>query len=169
MRLALAFVLLAGCGIADFDVDQPIAEQRIAGSPLPGPLATLFPLPLSLDISAKIQAMHTGPIDRVTLASLELDITPTAMPAGDADDWSFVDTVDVYVSSSKSASALPKVKLAHAASPGAVTRLDFTIEPGVNLEPYIEEGSVVEGDSSGRAPPDDVTYDGTGVFSVQPL
>ena len=168
MRLAL-LVLVGGCGIADFDVDQPIMEQRIAGSPLPGPLATLFPLPLNIDISAKIQAMHTGPIDRVTLASLELAITPTAMPAGDGDDWSFIDAIEVYVSSSKSGSTLPKVKLAHVASPGAVTRLDFTIEPDVNLEPYISEGSVVEGDSTGRAPPDDVTYDGTGVFSVHPL
>ena len=38
--------LATGCGIADFDVDQPVAEQMIEGSGIPAPLAALFPLPL---------------------------------------------------------------------------------------------------------------------------
>jgi hypothetical protein len=169
VRISLLFVLVSGCGIADFDITEDIAEQRVAGSPLPGPLATLFPLPLEIDISAKIKAMHTGPIDRVTLSSLRLRITDTARPPGDQDDWSFVEEIRVYVASSKAGSGLPRVELAHVASPGAVTVLDFAIVPGVNLDPYINEGSIVQGESRGTLPPDDVTYDGRAVFTVHPL
>jgi hypothetical protein len=169
MRYALVLLVVAGCGIADFNVTQPIIEQRVQGSALPGPLAVLFPLPLSLDISAKIKEQTTGPIDAVTLASLSLTITMTGEPGGDTDDWSFVDQIDVFVSSTKSGSALPKVKIAHVTSPGAVRTLQFAIESGVNLKPYVEEGSLVEGTASGHAPADDVTYDGVSVFTVHPL
>jgi hypothetical protein len=163
---ALCLTILAGCGIADFDIDQPVMEQRITGSPLPGPLAALFPLPLNVDLSAKIKAMDSGPIDSVALKSLELTITATAQPMG---DWSFVDSVDVFVSSSKQGSTLAKVKLAHVTSPGKVTVMTFVPEPGVNLKPYIDEGSVVEGASTGRAPNNDVTYNGDSTFTVHPL
>ena len=53
---------IAGCGIADFDVDQPVPAQTVQGSGIPAPLAAVFPLPLNLDISSKIKAMDTGPI-----------------------------------------------------------------------------------------------------------
>src|SRR4051794_35798102 len=118
MRLAIALLAATGCGIADFDVTQPIIEQRVQGSALPGPLGALFPLPLSLDLSAKIKQQESGPIDSVTLSSLKLTITMTAEPSGDTDDWSFVDSIDVFVSSSKSGSALPKARIAHVMSPG---------------------------------------------------
>ncbi|MDB4953901.1 MAG: hypothetical protein JWO36_1470 [Myxococcales bacterium] len=169
MRLAVILLVVAGCGVADFDVTQPIIEQRVQGSALPGPLGMLFPLPLSLDLSAKIKQQNSGPIDGVTLSSLTLSITKTAEPSGDTDDWSFVDSIDVYVSSSKSGSTLPKLKLAHVASPGTVRTLNFIVESGVNLKPYVEEGSVVEGTATGRAPQDDETYDGVAVFTVHPL
>ena len=47
--------------------------------------------------------------------------------------------------------------------------MSFTSIDTVNLDPYVNEGSVVEGESSGRLPEDDVTYDGEGVFTVHPL
>src|SRR5690349_727073 len=90
---SLLFILLAGCGVTDFDISQPILEQHVQGSPLPGPLATLFPLPLDIDIAQKIKEMETGPIDSVTLSKLTLTITATAMPNGDHDDFSFVDDI----------------------------------------------------------------------------
>jgi hypothetical protein len=162
-------VSLAGCGVADFHIDQPIQEQRIQGSPLPGPLGALFPIPINLDISAQIAAMETGPIDSITLSSLTLTITPTARPSGDTDDWSFLDKVDVLVSSTRSGSTLPQVKIATVSAPGAVTELRFTVEKGVDIKPYVDEGSEVTGQSSGTAPPDDVSYDGKAVFTVHPL
>jgi hypothetical protein len=170
MKQSLLIALaLSGCGVTDFDIEQPIPEQQVQGSPLPGPLAVLFPLPLSIDISQQIKEMETGPIDSVTLSSLTLTITATAMPSGDSDDWSFVDSIRVYVKSSKSGSTLPRVEIANVMAPGAVTTLDFTVMKSVDLQPYVEEGSVVESESAGRLPTDDVSYAGEGVFTVHPL
>ena len=54
VAFSCACLSLAACGVADFDVSQPVPEQRVQGSGIPAPLAALFPLPLSLDLSAKI-------------------------------------------------------------------------------------------------------------------
>ena len=161
MRLAILAVV-AGCGATDFDITQPIPSQTVQGSPLPGPLASLFPIPLSLDISQQIKAMNTGPIGSVTLKSLSLTITSSG-------DWSFVDEVDVFVSSTKAGTSLPKVEIAHVTSPGAVMTMNFTCDETVNIKPYVDEGSQVDGQSMGHAPASDVTYDGKGVFTVHPL
>jgi hypothetical protein len=169
MKTCVLCVALAGCGVTDFDIDQPVVEQMVQGSPIPGPLQVLFPLPLNIDISAQIKAMHTGPIDSVTLKALTLSITKTDEPSGDSDDWSFLTSVDVFVSSTKSGTTLPKVKIAHVASPGPVRDCKFALDGSVNLKPYIDEGSQVEGMSSGNAPPDDVSYDGLATFTVHPL
>ncbi len=168
-RLSLIALCLTGCGLTNFDVSQPIPEQRIQGSGIPAPLAALFPIPLSLDLSAQIKQQTTGPIGSVSLSKLTLAITATDKPSGDTDDWSFVTDITVFVSSSKSGSALPKVEIAHVASPGAVQTFDFVVDPGVDLKPYVDEGSIVESTGHGTAPTDDVSYDGTGVFTVHPL
>ena len=167
--LALACVIVCGCGIADFDLDQPVPEQMVQGSGIPAPLAALFPLPLSLDLTAQIKAHDTGPIDSVTLSSLSLTITKTDEPSGDSDDWSFVQSVVVSVESTKPGSTLPKVQIATATSPGPVQTMTFTCDESVNLKPYVDEGSKVDSSGSGTVPPDDVSYDGTSTFHVHPL
>jgi hypothetical protein len=167
--LLVLAVVASACGVADFDVDQPVLEQQIQGSGIPAPLAALFPLPLNLDLEAKIKAHDTGPIDSVTLSSLALTITATSEPAGDTDDWSFVDHVDVFVESTKTGTTLPKVKIASVNAPGAVRTMTFVVEGGVNLKPYIDEGSKVDSSGSGTVPVDDVSYDGKAVFTVHPL
>ena len=170
MRAFLACVFLAaGCGIADFDLDQKVPEQVIAGSGIPAPLAALFPLPLNLDLTQQIKAHDTGPIDSVTLSSLSLTITATDRPSGDTDDWSFVSHVDVFVESTKSGTTLPKVKIASVDAPGAVQTMTFTVDESVNLKPYVDEGSKVDSSGSGTVPPDDVSYDGASTFHVHPL
>lgn len=170
MRLSVLVVaLLAGCGITDFDIEQPIIEQRVQGSPIPGPLQVLFPIPLDLDLSAAIREMETGPIDSVNLTSLELTITGAARPAGDTDDWSFVESIHVFVRSSASGSSLPRVEIASVTSPGAATTMKFVCNSNVDLDPYVNEGSVIESEGRGTLPPDDVSYDGKGVFTVRPL
>ncbi len=166
----LLLASLSACsGVADFDLEQPIPEQKVTGSPIPGPLQVLFPLPLDLDLSAKIRAQTTGPIDSVTLASLELSITAASKPAGDSDDWSFVEEIHVFVKSSKSGSSLPRVEIAHINAPGTVTTMKFAVEDSVNLDPYVNEGSVIDTEGRGTLPPDDVSYDGVGVFTVHPI
>ena len=153
---------MAGCGIADFDVDQPVQPQTIQGSGIPTPLAAIFPLPLTLDLESKIKAKDTGPIDSVTLSSLTLHITSSG-------DWSFVASIDVFVEGTKAGTTLPKVKIASVSAPGAVQTLTFHVDHGVNLKPYIDEGSQVDSSGMGTQPTQDVTFDGTGVFTVHPL
>lgn len=167
--LALAAAGLGGCGLTSFDLEQELAEQRVDGSGIPAPLAALFPLPLHLDLSARIKERSTGPIDRVTLASLALTITATSQPPGDRDDWAFVERIRVFVRSARAGSALPRVEIAHAAAPGAVQVLDFDIVPGVDLAPYVDQGSVVETEARGTIPPDDVSFVGLAVFTVHVL
>ena len=162
-------VALAGCGIADFDLDQKIVEQHVQGSNVPAPLGALFPFPLSLDLSAQIKKQNSGPIDSITLKALSLKITDTDRPAGDVDDWSFVTSIHVYVKSSASSSTLPRVEVASIGAPGAVTSFDFDIAAGVNLKPYVDEGSVVESTGTGSIPADDESYDGSSTFTVHPL
>ncbi len=164
MRLAWFAFVLAGCGAADFDISEPVPAQTIHSSPLGGVLGAIFQVPLSLDISAQIKAMDTGPIKSVTLKSLELTITSPS-----DGDWSFVSEIDVFVSSTKQGSTLPKTEIAHVSSPGKVKTMSFAIVPGVDLNPYITEGSQVDGQSTGTAPTSDTSYDGTGVFTVHPL
>ena len=168
--LSIALCLaLGGCSVTDFDIDQPILEQRIQGSPLPGPIAVLFPLPLSVDLAAKIKEMETGPIDSVTIKSLTLTITPAAVASGDTDDWRFVEAIHVFVKSNKSDTTLPRVEIAKVMNPGAVQSLKFEVESGIDINPYVNEGSTVEGESSGTVPEDDVTYNGEATFTVHPL
>ena len=154
---------LAGCGVLDLDVSQAIPSQTIQGSGLPAPLAAVFPLPLNLDLSSQIKAHNTGPIDSITLSSLHLDITSSG------GDWSFVSSVDVFVESTKSGSTLPKVQIASVSQPGAVRTMEFKVDGGVNVKPYIDEGSQVDSSGSGTAPSQDITYDGNSTFTVHPL
>jgi hypothetical protein len=169
MRLPIAIILCAGCSdIIDFDITQSVPEQRVQGSPLPGPLAALFPLPLDLDLSSKIRERDSGPIDSITISSMSLVITDAGRPGGDSDDWSFVEAVHVFVKSSKQGSTLPRIEIASVAAPGAVTTLEFDVVDA-NIKPYVDEGSIVESEGRGMLPPDDVTYDGTVTFTVHPL
>ena len=138
------------------------------GSPLPGPLAVLFPLPLDLDLAAEIEKRDSGPIDSITISSLSLSITDPARPAGDTDDWTFVDSIRVFVKSSRQGSSLPRVEIASVSSPGAVTTLTFQVTD-VNVKPYVEEGSIVESEGRGTLPADDVSYNGAAIFTVHPL
>lgn len=165
----LMILTLSSCGITDFDIEEPIPEQTVQGSNIPAPLATLFPIPISLDLTAKIKERETGPIGTITLSKLSLTISATSRPPGDTDDWSFVDQIDVYVESTKSGTSLPKVKIAAASSPGAVQTILFTVDEKVNLKPYVDEGSKVESSGNGRVPADDVSYDGESTFTVHPL
>lgn len=154
---------MVGCGITDFDVEQPVPQQTIQGSGIPAPLAAIFPLPLTLDLESKIKAKDTGPIDSVTLSSLTLHISSSGS------DWSFVTSIDVFVESTKPGTTLPKVKIASTSSPGAVQTLTFDVEHGVNLKPYIDEGSQIDSSGSGTQPTQNVTFDGNSAFTVHPL
>ncbi|HET9622090.1 MAG TPA: hypothetical protein VFP84_12030 [Kofleriaceae bacterium] len=163
LLIACMVTALAGCGALDFDVSQNVPAQTVQGSGLPAPLASVFPIPLNLDINSKIKQQNTGPIDSVTLSSLHLEITSTG------GDWSFVSSIDVFVESTKAGTTLPKVKIASVSKPGAVRAFDFQVNGDVNLKPYIDEGSQVDSNGAGTQPTQDITFDGKATFTVHPL
>ena len=154
--------LVAGCGIASFDVTQELPEQTIAGSP--NPLAQLFPslfaLSLVIDLREETAAHDTGPAQSAYLSSLTLDITPHAMPSGSFD---FLDSVHVSVS----APGLPTVEIASVDPvPRGATTLSFTVVANVNLLPYINAGATITSSASGRQPMMDVRFDGVVVITI---
>ncbi len=172
--LALAAcLLLSACSLPfdfnfDINVARDVPEQSIPGSPVAGPPAAMIALPIQVAVGSEIAAMNSGSIDSVTLGAMYLDITATGEPSGDSDDWSFVDRVDLYVESTMNGTTLPRLKVAAAVAPGAVTHLEFLPED-VNLLPYIHEGCALSAAATGRVPADEVSYDGKVTFRISPL
>lgn len=158
--------LLAGCvTFSDFDVPRAVPEQMVIGSPMPVPLPAAFPLALSLDLSeALAQYPRTSQVE-VRLTSFTLAVTPTARPAGDVDDFAFVDTLRVYATGS----TLPRIELAHALAHGASSTLEFGVAAELDLAPYIREHAQVDAEGTGTLPADDVSFDGRVVFRVHPM
>lgn len=162
--LAMLALGSGACGVFDFDVTQPVPEQRIIGNVLGGLLGTFVPtpFPLTVNLAQEVKARGTGPVKAATLQSLSFEITKTGEPAGDADAFDFVKTIEISIESSRSNSPLPKVLIADLANPPGPTR-SFLMRtlPNVNLLPYINEGTKITGTASGTAPVDDVTFSGT--------
>ncbi len=162
--LAMLAPGLSACGVFDFDVSQPVPEQRITGNVLGGLLGTFVPtpFPLTVNLAQEVKARGTGPVKAATLQSLSFEITKTGEPTGDADGFDFVKTIELSIESSRLNSSLPKVLIADLANPPGPTRsfLMRTI-PNVNLLPYINEGTKITGTASGTIPADDVTFSGT--------
>jgi len=126
-------------------------------------------LPVAIDIQEQIEAMETGPIDSIHLRSLTLTITTTAEGTSDLDDFDFIDHVDLYVESTVAGSSLERLRVASLTDPGPVRSASFEVIPGINLLPYVNEGSQMTASGAASVPPDDVTYDGVAVFRVRPL
>src|SRR5688572_20649062 len=69
----------AGCGLIGFDVEQPIPDQRVPGSPLGGLLpVSVFAFPLNIDIQQQTKAMNTGPASGAYLKVVSLKIISPA-------------------------------------------------------------------------------------------
>jgi len=163
-RLFLAAVLsvgLLGCGLVSFDVSQDIPEQTVPGSPLGALLpASLFAIPMNVDIQSETAARGTGPASSVTLKSVTLTITS---PSGAT--FEFVDSIAIRVSSSVDTS-LPEVEIGRLEPvPGTAT---IVIPPtgSVNLLPYVEAGATITATASGHMPASNTTYVGTVVLVV---
>jgi len=166
MRLALLAVVLTGCGLVSFDVDQALPEQTVRGSALGGILPSFLPNPIALDINLKseTQKRGTGPATRATLKSLTLTATPHANPSGNFD---FLDEAHILISAPSNPS-LPKVEIATLQpAPRGKTEVRFDVVPGIDLLPYINAGSQIESQAKGTQPAKDVTFDGHVVVNVQ--
>ncbi|MCZ7681024.1 MAG: hypothetical protein M5U28_20455 [Sandaracinaceae bacterium] len=121
LTAALACVFLPGCflfmqdgSLVSFPVVYELPEQTVEGNLLGGLLGSLLPLPIELDVDleAETRARDTGPAQHVYLTGFRLFVTPTAESSGDRDDFSFLDSIEVYVESRRSGSSLPRRRIA---------------------------------------------------------
>lgn len=167
--LLLACAPLAGClTYSDFDLGRDVPEQTLTGSPVAVPLDGAVPFSMDLDLSEKIAKFETQRMIRVTLTSLDLSITPSAMPSGDTDNFGFIDELRVFLSSSTQGTTLPRVEIARATKPGAVATMSFVVDQTIDLRPYISEMAKVDASATGTSPTDDISFDGRGVVTVHP-
>ena len=171
--LLLSTCLLGGCtGFGGFELTLDIPEQRVDGNPLGGLLGTPFdaPIPLMIDLASETAARDTGPAQHVRLSALTLSITPTAEPEGDTDDLAFIDRAEIFVESTQSGSSLPRVRVAVLEQVPAGTRqVSFETDASVDLLPYVQEGARLTSSADGEVPPDDVTFEGSVLLSVEVL
>jgi hypothetical protein len=158
----LAFSMVAatsGCGLVSFDVSEPIPPQVIAGSPI-GALvpATLFSLPLNIDLAAETAAHGTGPAKSAHLSRLELDVSSPTDGSFD-----FLDSIAIKVS----ASGQPETEIAKL-SPVPKGQKTISVPPtgGVDLLPYIKAGATIKTSATGHLPAKDTTVAGTVVINV---
>jgi hypothetical protein len=168
--LALSGSLLSGCvNVGDFDVERTIAEQRVAGNPLAGLLDTLFAVPIAMDvdIASETAARDAGPAQAAHLKGLALDVTATAEGPSDEDDFGFLDSVEVFIESTRPDTTLPRTRIAQALDIAPSRRLTFDVVSSVDVLPYSEEGSRFVSEVEGTVPPDDVTFAGRFTLRVE--
>jgi hypothetical protein len=159
---ALMLIAVAGCSVADFDVTRAIPSETIVGTERLPAASPDTAQPLEVPLHQVVDSSSTGFVNSIYLSDLTLDITSTG-------DWSFVQSMDLYIASTMSGSTLPKVVVASASAPGAVTKLNLVITSDVNLVPYVNEGAVLTATASGTLPSHDVTLDGQYTLHVHPL
>lgn len=176
LRLGLSLLVLSasalglgGCGgHPEFDLSQNILEQRVIGNAGGGSLTTFFPNPIvfGLNVNQEAKARNAqGPTQSVTLNSMQFQITATGTPAGGFSSFEFVNSVTVYIESTRPNSSLAKNPVAVLNSPaGRILSFGLSTLPSVNLLPYIEEGARFTSTATGTVPSHDITF--TGVFSV---
>ncbi|MFO0558265.1 MAG: hypothetical protein U0269_09610 [Polyangiales bacterium] len=176
LRFALLplFALASGCAPIGFDIPKTLDEQRVTGDPVANaagqalPAGTLAPITFSVDLTAESNSRRV-PIGRVLLKSMSFSITPTAEPAGDTDDFSFIRTMNVYFECTGAGCTLPRVLVASVTNPSTIRTLPFTITPNVNVKPYIDAGVRVVIEADAIPPPDDTTFNGVVVLRVEPI
>jgi hypothetical protein len=161
MSVVFGAVSLAGCGLLSFDVTQQIPPQTIPGSPI-GALvpATLFSLPLNINLDSETAAQGTGPAKSANLSALTLTITA---PAGGTFD--FLSSISFTIAPSNGGS-LPEVEIAKLQPVPGTRSISVPPTPGVDLVPYIKAGASIKANASGHAPTNDTTVTGTVVVTV---
>jgi len=171
--LALTFIHLTGCAsVGGFEIGQALPERTVAGNPVGGLLGGFVdvPIPLEVDVAAQTAARDTGPATAMRLTDLRLQITATEEPAGDTDDFAFIESAEVFVQGAQADSSLPRVRVATASQPAEGAReLVFETDSTVDLLPYANEGAELTAEAMGTAPPDDVSFDGSITLAVEVL
>jgi len=150
-----------GCGLLSFDVSQDIPAQMVPGSPLGALLpASLFAIPMNVDIQSETAAHGTGPAHSVTLSSVSLTVMS---PSGATFD--FVNSISIKISASGNPN-LPEVEIGRLDPVPGRTTISIPPNGGVDLLPYINAGATITSTASGHMPTSDVTFVGKVVVTV---
>jgi hypothetical protein len=165
--LLSALLLLTACGgtggLGSFTITEESQESVVEGrgGGILGmlPLNNFFPpLKLDFDLQAELESRDVGPAQAIYLERMRIVTTPTEQPAGDTDNFDFVEEVTVFVESNKSNSTLKKVQIAEIKMvPQSATTMEFKVDSSVNLKPYVEEGIRLTTQGKGDQPPDNVS------------
>jgi hypothetical protein len=159
--VAALWLVLPGCGLVSFDVSQDIPAQTVPGSPLGALLpASLFSIPMNIDIQSETAGHGTGPAHSVTLSSVSLTVTS---PAGATFD--FVSAISIKISSSGNPN-LPEVEIGRLDPVPGTTSISIPPTGSVDLLPYINAGATITSTAAGHMPPSDVTFVGKVVVTV---
>jgi hypothetical protein len=162
-RVVLAAALSVGtlgCGLVSFDVSQDIPEQTVPGSPLGALLpASLFAIPMNIDLQSETAGRGTGPADSVTLRSITLTITSPS-----AATFDFVDSIAIRISANDG--SLAEVEIARLEPVPGTTSINIPPTSSLDLLPYINAGATITAAASGHMPSSDTTYVGRVVLTV---
>ena len=158
--LALAVAgLVAGCGIIGFDVEEPIPEQVVEGSPIGALLpAGLFEIPFQIDIEANTKAMGTGPARSAHLKAITLTIVAPA-----DETFEFLDTISIFVQ----AEGLERREVAKSGNVPAQGSVNLDIVPGIDLLPYVKKGATLSATATGHLPNRTVRFAGKVVVGIR--
>ena len=93
------------------------------------------------------------------LADMSLWNTATARTSGDADDFSFIRRIDVFVRFSDGSG---RVRIASWSGPrpDGIYSLDLEPDRGVDLGPYLERPAIVSAESAAEVPCSDTSFEG---------
>jgi hypothetical protein len=161
LRLAACLVAVAACGLIKFDVEQPIPEQMVPGSPLGAalPVAGLFSVPLQVDIDGSVKSHGAGAASGAYLKTVTLSITA---PAGET--FAFLDRVSLSIAGP----GQPDKEIATLSPVPAQGTITLAPAARVNLLPYIKAGTAtITAKAGGHLPAKDVKFDGKVVITIE--
>lgn len=168
--ITLAFGL-GGCGgdgVITFTVTKDSDEQVVEGSNNPIDDFVPFDSPFSFNINLEqqLQKRDAKGAKRVELRGLKMLVTETKMPAGDTDNFDFLDSIEFYVDSENQ----ERQRLAWLTDvPQGKQTLDLNVDDSINLKPYIEEGMSLKTSAEGTPPDDDTSIKGEVTIWVKAL
>lgn len=157
----LITLAISGCGVTRFGTGYDIEERTVPGSVAGALLGDdEVELPLAIDVTTETTARGTGPARHIYLTSFTLSVTSTSEPSGDTDDLGFIDRIEVFVESTQQGSTLPRMRIA-SLDPAPDGQRTLSLDgDGVDLLPYVREGSRLMASAVGSSPDDDTSYDG---------
>ncbi len=168
--LMVTALLLASCGdggLASFEITETSQEVTVEGSALGQlPIDNPFGEALKLDINLEqeLQKRDASGASGVFLEGLDLEITDTAMPEGDTDNFNFLDSLEIYAN----ADGLDKKLVAIIEEvPEDKQRISLETKDGINLKPYVEQGMKLQATARGSAPDDDTSLRAVATIRIE--